>query len=134
MPRSWLWADLTSGLDNWGENIGLFLKGLWKQFKESFSMIWDTVKSYLSKISDFSWLWKSAAEMEIERKEKIPGLKKTEPKKAPRIPPNRAEAEARRKIDFQGKLSIAGAPKGSTFESKTRGAPPIKTELAGANI
>jgi TP901 family phage tail tape measure protein len=35
-------------------------------------------------------------------------------------------------VGFKGELNIAGAPKGSTFKSKTRGAPPIKTEMLGA--
>jgi TP901 family phage tail tape measure protein len=117
-----LWADLTSGFENWGENISLFLKDLWKRFKESFAAIWESVKPYVSWMGD---LWKSPIELEAERRTA---------KQPPRIAPNRAEAEARRQIDFQGKLSIAGAPKGSTFESKTRGAPPVKIEMAGANI
>lgn len=36
-------------------------------------------------------------------------------------------------IGFEGQLNIAGAPKGSTFESKTVGAPPIRTEMLGVN-
>lgn len=60
------------------------------------------------------------------------------PKKAEAAPqevtaPNRAEVAARQKIDFQGLLQIAGAPPGSTVESKTRGAPEIALELLGVN-
>lgn len=47
--------------------------------------------------------------------------------------PNKAEVAARQKIDFQGKLQIAGAPQGSIVESKTTGAPPIGLELLGVN-
>jgi len=47
--------------------------------------------------------------------------------------PNTAEVEARQKINFNGQLNIAGAPPGSTVESETTGAPPIKVELLGAN-
>ena len=43
-----------------------------------------------------------------------------------------AQAKAQR-VDFQGQLNIAGAPPGSTVSSKTKGAPPIKTALMGAN-
>lgn len=46
--------------------------------------------------------------------------------------PNAKEAEARR-IQFMGQLNIAGAPAGSTVESKTTGAPPLRLELMGAN-
>lgn len=46
--------------------------------------------------------------------------------------PNAKEAEAR-KIQFMGQLNIAGAPAGSTVESKTMGAPPLRLELMGAN-
>jgi hypothetical protein len=46
--------------------------------------------------------------------------------------PNAKEAEAR-KIQFQGQLNISGAPAGSTVESKTTGAPPLRLELMGVN-
>lgn len=36
-------------------------------------------------------------------------------------------------INFTGKLDIAGAPEGSTVQTKTKGAPPIQTELMGVN-
>lgn len=42
----------------------------------------------------------------------------------------RARAQA---IEFNGRLDIAGAPAGSQITSKTRGAPPIRTEMLGAN-
>lgn len=48
------------------------------------------------------------------------------------VPPNRSEVEARQQVAFQGKLQIAGAPPGSSVESKTTGAPPIQMELLGA--
>lgn len=51
-----------------------------------------------------------------------------------RSAPNREEVEARQQnIGFNGQLNIAGAPEGSTFESKTTGAPPIRTNMLGAN-
>ncbi len=46
--------------------------------------------------------------------------------------PNAKEAEARR-IQFMGQLNITGAPAGSTVESKTTGAPPLRLELMGVN-
>jgi len=55
------------------------------------------------------------------------------PSVAPRVPPNQTEVEARRQINFQGQLNIAGAPPGSTVEGKTTGAPPLQMELLGAN-
>lgn len=39
----------------------------------------------------------------------------------------------RQQIGFQGEINLRGAPEGTTFEGKTRGAPPIKTEVLGAN-
>jgi uncharacterized integral membrane protein len=51
----------------------------------------------------------------------------------PRVAPNKEEAEARQKIDFNGRISIAGAPAGSTAKSETRGAPPIDMELLGSS-
>lgn len=53
-----------------------------------------------------------------------------EPEEA-RTPPNQEEAQARREIDFRGRLDIAGAPAGSTVESETRGAPNIDMALMG---
>ena len=47
------------------------------------------------------------------------------------IPPNRAEAQSRQLIGFEGLLKIAGAPEGSTFEQKTTGAPDIEFSLLG---
>jgi hypothetical protein len=44
--------------------------------------------------------------------------------------PNEAEVRARR-IDFQGRIDIAGAPEGTKIESETRGAPAILLELLG---
>lgn len=43
--------------------------------------------------------------------------------------PNKGQAAQR--IDFNGRLQIAGAPKGSTFDSNTQGAPPV--EVVGVN-
>ncbi len=59
--------------------------------------------------------------------------KKTEVAPQEVTAPNKAEVAARQKIDFQGLLRIAGAPPGSTAESKTTGAPQIALELLGVN-
>jgi len=60
---------------------------------------------------------------------KIPGTSREAPNA------NKAAAEAeRREIGFRGELNINGAPKGSTFTSDTWGAPPIQTNMAGANL
>lgn len=37
------------------------------------------------------------------------------------------------KVDFRGQLDITGAPQGSKVSGKTKGAPPIRTNLLGAN-
>jgi TP901 family phage tail tape measure protein len=44
--------------------------------------------------------------------------------------PNETEARARR-IDFQGRIDIAGAPEGTQLQSQTRNAPPILLQLIG---
>lgn len=46
-------------------------------------------------------------------------------------PPNQAQLEANQNINFQGRLQIAGAPAGSSVDSKTTGAPPVDLELLG---
>jgi len=50
-----------------------------------------------------------------------------------RKPPNAAEIAAQN-IRFRGKLTVAGAPPGSTLETETIGAPPVQTELLGPNV
>ena len=46
--------------------------------------------------------------------------------------PNAAAVEGRRhEIDLRGRIDLAGAPKGTTFEMETFGAPPMKTEMLG---
>lgn len=62
-----------------------------------------------------------------------PGAPAREAPPAARIAPNKEDVAAQ-KVQFEGKLQIAGAPPGTTIETKTRGAPPVKTEIAGANI
>lgn len=49
------------------------------------------------------------------------------------VAPNTAEVEARQAVAFKGLLQIAGAPEGSTVESKTTGAPEIALEVLGIN-
>jgi TP901 family phage tail tape measure protein len=44
--------------------------------------------------------------------------------------PNEAEARARR-IDFRGRIDIAGAPEGTELQSETQGAPSILLQLLG---
>lgn len=39
----------------------------------------------------------------------------------------------RQQIGFQGEINLRGAPEGTSFTGKTKGAPPIKTEVLGAN-
>lgn len=46
--------------------------------------------------------------------------------------PNQSEVEARQAIQFEGKLNIAGAPAGSTFNQNMIGAPPLRYEMIGA--
>jgi len=50
-----------------------------------------------------------------------------------RVPPNQAEAEARREIEFKGRIDIAGAPAGSKAQAETRGAPAIDMQIMGDN-
>lgn len=45
--------------------------------------------------------------------------------------PNKAREGTRQGVDFQGLINIAGAPRGTTISSKTRGAPPINMALVG---
>jgi TP901 family phage tail tape measure protein len=47
------------------------------------------------------------------------------------IAPNKEEAEARREIGFEGKMTFENVPAGARAESTTRGAPEIEMELLG---
>jgi TP901 family phage tail tape measure protein len=39
----------------------------------------------------------------------------------------------KQQMSFEGRIRLEGAPEGAQFEGKTRGAPPIKTEVLGVN-
>lgn len=47
--------------------------------------------------------------------------------------PNQREVEARRDFSFNGRLDIAGAPEGSTFQQDKKGSAPIDVNLLGVN-
>jgi len=89
----------------------------WEPLKEFFSGIFDKM-SVVSKIGSFFGIGGD--------EEKAPAT--------PVTAPNQTEINSKSQIGFQGKLQIAGAPEGSTIESKTIGAPPIRTEMLGENI
>jgi len=66
------------------------------------------------------------------RQIQLPGISAEElaPFEAPRsVDPDLV----RQQIGFEGRIQLAGAAEGSTFTGKTRGAPPIRTEVLGAN-
>jgi tape measure domain-containing protein len=65
-----------------------------------------------------------------ETEEKAKGEKARPTPEAPNAEQARARAQ---NINFQGQLNIAGAPPGSTVESKTKGASPVNMQLLGAN-
>jgi TP901 family phage tail tape measure protein len=56
-----------------------------------------------------------------------------EPAKLGREAPNKNDV-LRHKVEFNGRLDIAGAPAGSRVRSRTIGAPPIDVEFVGANL
>lgn len=61
----------------------------------------------------------------------IPGLEQFG-KQSETPAPNKKEAEARQ-IQFTGNLNINGAPAGTTFDQKTKGAPPLSYAMLGVN-
>jgi hypothetical protein len=66
------------------------------------------------------------------RQIQLPGVSTEE--LAPFEAPRSVDPElVRQQIGFQGEINLRGAPEGSTFTGKTRGAPPIRTEVLGAN-
>jgi TP901 family phage tail tape measure protein len=98
--------------------IGLWniVKGFADFVQNNFLNMVDRVSSGIAKVKNFLGLGDSNVEVgQVEA-------------------PNRREAEARQMIQFQGQLNIAGAPEGSTLESNTTGAPPVRTELLGAAL
>ena len=58
-----------------------------------------------------------------------------EEREAPaRTPPNATEVETRRQnIGFEGRMTFVNPPPGAELETETRGAPPVQTEILGAN-
>jgi hypothetical protein len=65
----------------------------------------------------------------------LPGDKDTTPRVPvnPLVPPNASEERSRQTPLLKGMIKLAGAPKGTTFETETRHAPPVQTEVLGAN-
>jgi TP901 family phage tail tape measure protein len=47
--------------------------------------------------------------------------------------PNQIDAQTRQRSQWEGSLNINGAPAGSTFDQKSKGAPPLKYALLGPN-
>lgn len=62
------------------------------------------------------------------------GTSNEQAQKQPVQAPNQTEINTRQQIGFNGRIQIAGAPEGSTVESKTTGAPSIDMELLGVNL
>jgi TP901 family phage tail tape measure protein len=112
-----------------------FMKTVFMQFASFYVNLWagiiGTVIAGVSKLGgmigiDTSGLDALAARVEKFRSEVDTAANGGSPA------PNSKEAEARQ-IQFTGQLNIAGAPAGSTMESKTTGAPALSTNLLGVN-
>lgn len=68
------------------------------------------------------------------RQIQLPPQMETDPTLAPYEMPRTVDPElVRQQISFQGDIRLHGAKEGSSFTGKTRGAPPIRTEVLGAN-
>jgi TP901 family phage tail tape measure protein len=128
-------AAIVLWIKNWKEIVEVS-KFVWEELKEGWrkgvafiSGLWDGI---MEKVKTFLALVRKGKEfftgkdisLEVEQRTK-------------RVAPNAEKEAARRereKIGFEGRLTVAGAPPGSTLEATTTGAPPIKAELLGANL
>jgi len=119
---------VTTIKEKWG-SIKEFFATLWSDVLASFTSVFTSISDGISNtLARFKGLFGIGA---------APAGGGAAPRAAPegagREAPN-AAAVAAQKIAFQGNITLAGAPPGSTFESSTVGAPPIQTELLGANL
>jgi len=100
--------------------VGLLVAGLVLLFDN-----WDAVvKAFKSGFGIFDAVANFFGDDEVEVKKTVDI--------ATRQAPNTANIAAQQ-VQFNGQLNIAGAPEGSTVSGETKGAPPVRIELAGAN-
>lgn len=109
-----MWEVVKPILTSFGEIIKPLLKGV-TGFIGTIGEKFSGVKSFFG----------------IEEEAGQPGAEKTI--QAGRTAPNQTEIESKRNINFQGRLDIAGAPKGSTIKSGGNGAPNINMNLLAPN-
>ena len=95
----------------------------WGPIKDLFSGLIDKISGFAEKFGILR-LFGLGSEEEVD---------KTGGRLSQEVPPNRAEVESRQRINFDGRINIAGAPDGSTASARTTGAPQIRMELLGAN-
>lgn len=121
-------------------------------FTTALSALWAAVLPFVTSatILTGAFAWVSAVRSAITGKDNIfsemaqnlgivPKLAKDEEGRVigyasdqPAAAPNAKEAEARMRVHFMGQLNVAGAPPGSTVESRTTGAPSIPMVMLGA--
>ena len=100
--------------------VGLLVAGLVLLFDN-----WDAVvKSFKSGFGIFDAVANFFGDDDVEVKKTVDITT--------RQAPNAANVAAQQ-VQFNGQLNIAGAPEGSTISGETKGAPPVRMELAGAN-
>jgi hypothetical protein len=106
---------------------GVSLVKNWDVVKESFKSTFDFISNGINKLAGLFGIDLQGGKASIE----TGGL--FDAPEEQREAPNAAAVEAQQNIAFKGRIDIAGAPAGSTAESETTGAPPIKMDLLGAN-
>ena len=111
------------------ENIKMYFKNAFDAIKDIVLGVWNVIKTPFEKIGKFfKNIFSKDKNIDVTEKSF------TEAQQSAGIDaPNRREAEAKTEIQFQGQLNIAGAPEGSTFKGDTKGAPPIRYQMLGAN-
>ena len=110
-----------------------FFKGVWTNIKEPaievFNILTGKVQAFIDKIKGaFSFIKNLASKVSIFFAETVE-LGKTEAGAQGAA----AAAEGAQNSTLDATLTIAGAPEGSTLEQKTKGAPDLRIDMAGAN-
>lgn len=121
------------------EPIKKFFIALWGGIKDTFSVVIDWISGKIKWVADkVKWVTdkiKGVFDKVGSLSNSVAGFfgfGEDERKSPPRVAPNETELE-RERVKFEGKITLAGAPEGTTFESETFGAPPIQTEMLGEN-
>ncbi len=133
--------------ENW-DVIKLHLLGAWAILKQEFAKVVNKIVSLFAHMAGVALKTARAVASffgvsTVEIDAVLAGIDKIQDKVAEALPggsvsvaphaPNRTEIDTRHAMTFNGQLNIAGAPAGSTVDTKSTGGGQLRVTLAGVN-